>query len=136
MLNHSVLQGRIWQELTLNTTQSGTEVLAFSLGVPRNYNKEITDWINIVAWKGTASLIAKHFKKGDMICIEGNMQTRNYDDKDGKKVYVTEVIAEKVHFIGGKSKTSATPNSNTTTTAVSGQSNDDFIQVNDDELVF
>ena len=136
MLNNVNLIGRIGQELTLKTTQSGTEVLAFSLGVQRDYNKEITDWINIVAWKGTASLIAKHFKKGDMICIEGNMQTRNYDDKDGKKVYVTEVIAEKVHFVGGKSDTNATPNSNTTTTSVSGQSGDDFIQVDDDNLIF
>lgn len=136
MLNNVNLIGRIGQELSLKTTQSGTEVLAFSLGVQRDYNKELTDWINIVAWKGTASLIAKHFKKGDMICIEGNMQTRNYDDKDGKKVYVTEVIAEKVHFVGGKSETSATPNSNTTTTAVPTQSNDDFIQVDDDNLIF
>ena len=136
MLNNVNLIGRIGQELSLKTTQSGTEVLAFSLGVQRDYNKELTDWINIVAWKGTASLIAKHFKKGDMICIEGNMQTRNYDDKDGKKVYVTEVIAEKVHFVGGKSETSATPNSNTTTTAVPTQNNEDFIQVDDDNLIF
>ena len=136
MLNHSVLQGRIGQELTLKTTQSGTEVLAFSLGVQRDYNKEITDWINIVAWKGTASLIAKYFKKGDMICIEGNIQTRNYDDKDGKKVYITEVIAEKVHFVGGKSETSVTTSTNTTTTAVPEQSGDDFIQVDDDAMPF
>ena len=102
MLNHVVLIGRIGQEVDLKTTPNGKEVVSFNLAVPRNYNKEITDWISVVAWKGTATLIAKSFSKGDLICIEGNIQTRNYDDKDGKKVYITEVIAEKVHFVTGK----------------------------------
>lgn len=114
MLNHSVLMGRIGQELELKSTPSGTEVVSFNLAVPRNYNKDITDWISVVAWKGTATTIAKHFKKGDTICVEGNIQTRNYDDKDGKKVYVTEVVVEKIHFVTGKKEASAEENTNTT----------------------
>ena len=129
MLNHTVLMGRIGQETELKTTQNGSEVVTFSVAVQRNYNKEITDWINIVAWKGTASLIAKYFKKGDMICLEGNIQTRNYEDKDGKKVYVTEIVAEKVHFVGGKQETTAT---NTGTTEQAPAQNNDFIPVDDD----
>ena len=104
MLNHSVLQGRIGQDLELKTTANGTEVISFKLAVQRNYNKELTDWIPIVAWKGTATVIAKHFQKGDMICIEGNIQTRDYEDKDGKKVYITEVVAERIHFISDRRK--------------------------------
>ena len=120
MLNHTVLMGRIGQDVELKTTQSGTEVVAFSLAVQRSYNREITDWINIVAWKGTASLIAKYFKKGDMICIEGNIQTRNYDDKDGKKVYITEILAEKVHFVGGKQEGNAPSTTPTQNTSIDG----------------
>lgn len=125
MLNHSVLQGRIGQELELKTTANGTEVISFSLAVPRNYNKEITDWITIVAWKGTATMIARYFGKGDLICIEGNIQTRNYDDKDGKKVYITEVVAERVHFVGDKSKDNANT-SDTTPNATNNQVSDDI----------
>ena len=104
-MNHVCLLGRIGQDLELKTTPNGKEVVSFNLAVPRNYNKEITDWISVVAWKGTATLIAKNFGKGNLICIEGNIQTRNYDDKDGKKVYITEVIAEKVHFVTDKKGT-------------------------------
>lgn len=131
MLNHSVLLGRIGQELELKSTPNGAEVVSFSLAVQRNYNKEVTDWINIVAWKGTASLIAKYFKKGDMICVEGSIQTRNYDDKDGKKIYITEVVAEKVHFVGGKQETTATNTNNAP--KAQAQSDDDFLPVGDDE---
>ena len=134
MLNHSVLIGRIGQELTLKTTPNGTEVISFSLAVQRNYNKEITDWITIVAWKGTASLIAKHFKKGDMICVEGNIQTRNYDDKDGKKVYITEIVAEKVHFVTDKREANATTN---TTTNNNDFDDNGFVPIADtDDLPF
>lgn len=106
-MNHVCLLGRIGQELELKTTPNGKEVVSFSLAVPRNYNKEITDWISVVAWKGTATLIANNFGKGDLICIEGNIQTRNYDGKDGKKIYITEVVAEKIHFVTGKREANA-----------------------------
>ena len=115
MLNYSVLLGRIGQELTLKQTPNGAEVVSFNLAVERNYNKDITDWISVVAWKGTAKIISQYFKKGDMICIEGSIQTRNYDDKDGKKVYVTEIVADKVHFVNSKSESNTTSNTFDTT---------------------
>lgn len=133
MLNHTVLLGRIGQEIELRKTNSGTDVVAFRLAVPRNYNTDATDWINIVAWKGTATLISKHFQKGDLICIEGSIQTRDYDDKDGKKVYVTEVIAERVHFVTGKREA----NTNTDTNTFTEDTNDDFVPLDSgDDLPF
>ena len=129
MLNHTVLLGRIGQEIELRTTNSGTDVVAFRLAVPRNFNKDATDWINVVAWKGTATLISKHFQKGDLICIEGSIQTRDYDDKDGKKVYVTEVIAERVHFVTGKREA----NANTDTNTLAETADDDFVPIENDD---
>lgn len=139
MLNHSVLMGRIGQELELKVTPNGAEVVTFRLAIPRNYNKEITDWISVVAWKGTATLISKHFKKGDMICIEGSIQTRDYDDKDGKKVYITEVVADKVHFVTSKRETTADVDTNTATTdnTFAESTDDDFTAVTaNDDLPF
>ena len=111
------------------TATSRTDVVAFRLAVPRNYNTDATDWINIVAWKGTATLISKHFQKGDLICIEGSIQTRDYDDKDGKKVYITEVIAERVHFVTGKREA----NANTDTNTLAETADDDFVPIENDD---
>ena len=136
MLNYSVLLGRIGQELTLKQTPNGAEVVSFNLAVERNYNKDITDWISVVAWKGTAKIISQYFKKGDMICIEGSIQTRNYDDKDGKKVYVTEIVADKVHFVNSKGDT--TPNTTTPVANTSVNTNpfsaDGFTPVGNDSV--
>jgi single-strand DNA-binding protein len=133
MLNHTVLIGRIGNELELKTTPSGTEVVSFSLAVQRNYSKDATDWINIVAWKGTATTISRYCKKGDMICVEGSIQTRNYDDKDGKKVYVTEIVAEKIHFVGAKNDSGATTNNAASESPTELPSADDFIPLSADE---
>ena len=134
MLNHSVLLGRIGHELELKTTSNGTEVVSFKLAVQRNYNKDITDWISVVAWKGTATTITKHFQKGDLICIEGSIQTRDYDDKDGKKVYITEVVADKVHFV--TSKREANTNNGQAVQSEEPINTDEFIPVDDVTLPF
>ena len=130
--------GRIGQDIELKVTPNGAEVVTFRLAVPRNYNKEITDWVSVVAWKGTATLISKHFKKGDMICIEGSIQTRDYDDKDGKKVYITEVVADKVHFVTGKKEASEESNiAEPTDNTFAESTSDDFVAVSsDDDLPF
>lgn len=131
MLNHTVLIGKIGHELTLKTTPNGAEVVSFSLAVQRNYNKEIADWITVVAWKGTATTIVNYFKKGDTICIEGSIQTRNYDDKDGKKIYITEVVAEKVHFVTSKRESNTNTGDNNVANDVADV--DDFIPVSDND---
>lgn len=137
MLNHSVLLGRIGQELELKVTPKGTEVVSFKLAVQRNYSKDVTDWIPIVAWKGTATTIANYFKKGDLICLEGSVQTRDYDDKEGKKVYITEIVAEKVHFVTNKREANAdtTNTFSADTNTFANDTSDDFVPIeNGDEF--
>ena len=105
-MNKVILKGNITKDIELKTTTSGVEIVSFTLAVNRNFkNKEgnyDSDFINIIAYKQTATFISKYFHKGSKILLEGRIQTRNYDDKEGKKVYVTEVIAENVELIDKK----------------------------------
>lgn len=104
MLNRVILMGRITQELELKQTPSGVSVLSFSVAVERRYSKQDeekqTDFISCVAWRQQAEFISKYFGKGRMIAIEGNLRTRNYDDKNGVKHYVTEVYVDNASFTG------------------------------------
>ena len=104
MLNRVILMGRITHDLELKQTQSGNAVLSFTIAVERNYalqgQERQTDFISCVAWKKTAEFINNYFAKGRMIAIEGNLQTRTYDDKNGTKHYVTEVVVDSVSFTG------------------------------------
>jgi single-strand DNA-binding protein len=106
MLNKAIIIGRITRDPELRTTANGVSVCNFTLAVNRrfkNANGEYdTDFINCVAWRQQAELICKHFSKGSQLGIVGNIQTRNYDDKDGKKVFVTEVAVDELHFVGNK----------------------------------
>lgn len=104
LLNRVILMGRIAQDLELKQTQSGNAVLSFTVAVERNYAPQgqdrQTDFISCVAWRQRAEFISKYFAKGRMIAIEGNLQTRTYDDKNGVKHYVTEVIVDNASFTG------------------------------------
>ena len=104
MLNRVVLMGRITQELELKSTQSGASVLSFTVAVERSFTKQgeekQADFITCVAWRQQAEFISKYFGKGRMIAIEGNLRTRNYEDKNGSKHYVTEVYVDNVSFTG------------------------------------
>ena|SRR5690625_2249727 len=110
-MNNVSLIGRLARDPELRYTQSGTAVANGSIAVQRNFknaNGEYeADFINFVAWRKTGELIAEHFKKADMIGITGRIQTRSYENREGKTVYVTEVIAEQITFLNnGKGKTS------------------------------
>lgn len=105
MLNKVILMGRLTSDPEHKVTPSGASVTSFSIAVERNFvdkstGKRGVDFINIVAWRGTADLICKYFSKGRLILIEGSMQVRNYEDKTGNKRTATEVIAENVSFCG------------------------------------
>ena len=104
MLNKVILMGRITQNLEVKQTQNGVPVLSFSVAVQRSFAKQgeerQTDFINCVAWRQQAEFISKYFGKGRMICIEGNLRTRSYDDKNGTKHYVTEVFVDSANFTG------------------------------------
>lgn len=108
MLNKILLQGRLTASPELKTTNSGKNVTSFSLAVERDFatnGERETDFINIVAWGGTAEFASKYFTKGRMMLVEGRLQVRKYTTQDGGNRYVTEVVAEKVYFAGDKAKT-------------------------------
>lgn len=114
MLNKVILMGRICNDLDLKTTQSGVEVTQFRLAIERNYKdangERQADFINCVAWRGTAKFICDYFGKGRMILVEGALQARSYTDRDNRQVYVTEVIVDNVSFTGEKSEQKAVSN--------------------------
>lgn len=106
MLNRAILMGRITKSPELKTTPNGVSVIQISIAVDRDYTpkgqEKQTDFINVVAWRGTAEFIEKHFEKGQLIALTGSIQTRSYTDNQGNKRSVTEVIADQVYFCGGK----------------------------------
>ena len=107
-MNKLMLIGRLTKAPELKYTQSGTAVATFTLAVDRKFSKEKeADFISCVAWQKTAEFIAQWFTKGQQMALEGRLQVRTYDDNDGKKHWVTEVIAEQVEFCGSKGSGSA-----------------------------
>lgn len=112
MLNKVILMGRFTRDPELRSTPQGVSTCSFSLAVGRNFARDgeerKADFINCVAWRQTAEFISKYFKKGNMIALEGSIQTRTWDDQDGKKRYATEVIVSDVYFAESK-KTDGTP---------------------------
>ena len=102
MLNRIVLMGRLTAVPELKTTNTGKSVTSFRIAVDRNYVKEgeerKADFFNVVAWRQTAAFICKYFHKGDGISLVGNLQSRQYEAKDGSNRYVVEVVAENVEF--------------------------------------
>lgn len=132
-MNKAILVGRLTRDPELKSTANGTNVCSFSVAVNRRYKNAEgnydADFINCTAWRQTAEFVSKYFTKGRMIGVIGNIQTRNYDDKDGKKVYVTEVAADEVYFVESKGDN----NNNTAPVA----DVNDFAPIDDtDELPF
>lgn len=127
MLNRVILMGRITQDLELKQTQSGISVLSFTVAVDRNYARQgedrQTDFINCVAWRQRAEFINNYFAKGRMIAIEGNLQTRTYDDKNGVKHYVTEVIVDNASFTGEPKQQGSSTSSTFSTPAQNNYNN-------------
>ena len=108
MINRVVLAGRTTRDLELRSTKSGANVCSFTLAVDRNFKNKNgergADFISCIAWKKTAEVMSKYVKKGSVIGVDGSIQTRNYDNRDGQRVYVTEVVVENFSFLGGSDK--------------------------------
>lgn len=106
MVNKVILQGRLTKDPAVHyTQQNNTLVSTFTLAVDRRIKageERQADFINIVAWSKLGEFCSKYFVKGQQVAVVGRLQTRNYEDKDGKKVYVTEVVAEEAHFADTK----------------------------------
>ena len=105
MLNRTVLMGRLTRDPELRHTQTGTPVASFSLAVDRDFKdkttgEKATDFIDIVAWRQSAEFVCKYFRKGNMIAVNSSLQTRNYEDKNGKSE-VYEYI-QKLNKANGK----------------------------------
>lgn len=110
MLNEVILMGRLTAAPELKTiTPSGYSVTSFTLAVDRRYTQngeKKVDFINCVAWRSTAEFITKYFNKGDLIAVIGEIQTRNYEDKNKNKRTAVEVIVNEASFCGGKNNSS------------------------------
>lgn len=105
-MNKVELLGRLTKDPEIRYTQTNnTMVASFTLAVNRRFAKEgeqQADFINCVAWKGTAEFVSKYFKKGQQVAVAGRIQTRNWEDDNGQKRYATEVVAEEVYFADSK----------------------------------
>ena len=111
MLNHITIMGRFTRDPELRHTQSGTAVTSFTLAVDRDFKDKnsgeaVTDWISCTAWKGTAEFVSRYFQKGRMAVVDGRLQTRSYQDRDGNKRTAVEVVADHVYFGDSKRKES------------------------------
>ena len=106
MLNKAILVGRLTADPELKQTPNGVSVCSFSIAINRPYSgkggEKQTDFINIVAWRSTAEFVAKCFRKGNAIGVDGSIQTRSYTDKNGNKRTAFEVVADAVSFVEGK----------------------------------
>ncbi|MDF7683385.1 single-stranded DNA-binding protein [Lactobacillus sp. ESL0679] len=151
MINRTVLVGRLTRDPELRTTRSGANVLSFTLAVDRNFKNQDgsrdADFIQCVAWKKTAEIISQYSHKGSMLGVDGRIQTRNYDDKNGQRVYVAEVIADQIALLNSKNSNQGqqggyTPNNNGN--GVNNQSggrdpfagSGDTVDISDDDLPF
>ncbi len=144
-MNKVCLTGRITKNIELKYNQNNVAITSFNLAVTRkfkNQNGEYeSDFINCIAYKSTAELLNKYVKKGDLLGIEGRIQTRNYEDKDGKRVYVTEVIVDSIDFLQSRKDESKQETTKTENTKQK-LSDDVFsefgssIEITDDDIAF
>lgn len=120
MLNHVALQGRLTRDPELRNTGSGIPVTSFSLAV--NGKKDDTAFIDCVAWRGTAEAICQYFGKGRMMVVEGSLQSREWNDKDGNRRKSIEVNVSQFHFCDKKESTPQYP-----------QQSNEFQEIEDEE---
>lgn len=110
MLNRVILMGRLVSDPELKTTGTGISVTSFRIAVDRNYVKageeRKADFFDIVCWRNTAEFVCRYFGKGSLIAVEGQLQSRTYQAKDGTNRYVVEVVADNVSFTGERRDTS------------------------------
>lgn len=138
MINNVVLVGRLTKDPDLRYTGSGTAVASFTLAVNRNFkdqngNRE-ADFINCVAWRKTAELIGDHVKKGQQIGAVGRIQTRSYENQQGQKVFVTEVVVSEIQFLDSKSNGNSNQQNNNSHSDPFASGNS--IDISDDDLPF
>ena len=149
-INHVTLVGRLVRDVELRKTNSNTSVCSFTVACDRRFKSQQpgaqdADLISCIAWRQSADFLAKYGSKGAIVSVEGRIQTRNYDNAQGQKVYVTEVVADSVQLISGSKNTSDTSNQTFTpsvdTNYGSDSMDDDFsntpsLDISSDDLPF
>ena len=117
MINRVVLVGRITRDVEHKTTPSGVSVVSFTLAVNRNFTsaggEREADFINCVTWRASADFMRNYVKKGNLLGVDGRMQTRNYQDNDGRTVYITEVVADSVQLLESRNTNQSNQADNT-----------------------
>ena len=133
MINKLILQGRLCKSVDKRMTQNDNSVASFTIVWSEKYGQaEQVLFMNCVAWNNQAEFISKYFKKGDMVVVEGKLTTRSYEDGNGDKRYVTELIVEKSHFCGNKQDSKSQQVAGDLNTYSSG-TDEDFKSTSDDE---
>lgn len=147
MLNTVVLMGRLTADPELRHTPNDIPVTSFTLAVDRSYVRSgaerQADFINIVAWRSTAEFVGRYFRKGQLVAVQGSIQTRSYQDKDGNNRRAFEVVADQVHFAEPKRDSASAPQrgysrqDNAPGASFSNGDNEDFEEIlTDDDLPF
>lgn len=152
MINRVVLTGRLTRDPELKTTQSGLSVASFTLAVNRQFTdsqgKREADFINCVIWRKAAENLCKFTHKGSLIGIDGRLQTRSYDNNNGQKVFVTEVVVDSFSLLESKNESqtnnagnnsngySNNNNANTATEPAPFAGSGDSVDISDDDLPF
>ncbi len=107
-MNKVILMGRLTRDAELRQTPNGVSVARFSIAVNRRFAgkdaQQTADFINCVAWRQTGEFISRYFQKGSMIAVVGSLQSRSWDDKDGKRQYSTEVVVDEAYFTGSRAE--------------------------------
>ena len=144
-MNKVILVGNLTKDPELRQTPNGVSVARFTVAVSRRFSKDgqqQTDFINCIAWRQAAEFLCKYFSKGSSIQLCGSIQTRSWDDQNGKKQYATEVIADELSFNGPKRENANDVPSVPSPDELNNQfgegfaSYDEFADINDDDLPF
>jgi len=149
MINRVVLVGRLVRDPNMRYTQSGVAVTTFTLAVDRPFaspdGDRKADFISVVAWRKLAEIVGENLKKGRQVAVEGRIQSRSYDNREGQRVYVTEVVAENVLFLdsprGRRGDEAEGEGSNRTAAPTAGAPTDPFfdaeeVDLSEDDLPF
>jgi single-strand DNA-binding protein len=148
MLNRVVLVGRLTKDPELRYTPNGVPVATFTLAVNRPFSNQQgqreADFLNCVIWRKPAENVANYLKKGNLAGVDGRIQTRSYDGQDGKRIYVTEVLADSIQFLETRSsQSSQNSGQNANYTSPPPRKDEDpfaqsssHFEINDDDLPF
>ncbi|WP_374166274.1 single-stranded DNA-binding protein [Arcticibacter sp. MXS-1] len=142
-VNKVILVGHLGKDPEVRQLEGGVTVVNFPLATTENYSRdgrkiEQTEWHNVVMWRGLADIAARYLQKGKLVYIEGKLRTRSYEDKEGHKRYVTEVVADNFNMLGRKSdnEPAAQPQPAADTAPRVEETVGNFNQQGDDDLPF